>query len=337
MSGPKKKKVIGVGSPIVDLLAHVDGAFVAGISGAKGGMELVTPGEMNDLLGKLGNKVERAAGGSAGNTVFALAQLGLPGAMLGMLSQDEEGAYYTAAFQQLGGDVTRFKSTPNAPTARCLSLVTPDSERTMRTDLGAAAHLSAAHVTPADFAGYDHAHLEGYLMLNRPLFETILKTAKQAGCTISLDLGSFEVVNASKEFLADALRDYVDQVFANEDEARAFAGHDNAEAALHLLGELCDVAAVKLGPKGAFVKRSGEHKFIDALLVENAIDSTGAGDMWAAGFLYGHLHGLELDVCARVGAVLGAEVVQQLGAKLNDAAWERVHAAVKSHTPDSNC
>jgi len=320
-----KKKVIGVGSPIVDLLAHVDEDFVAGIQGDKGGMELVSPEEMNGLLGKLGGKAQRAAGGSAGNTVFALAQLGLPGAMLGMLCEDEDGAYYTAAFEELGGDATRFKRSANAPTARCLSLITPDSERTMRTDLGAAAHLSPTHVSKDDFAGYDHAHLEGYLMLNRPLFEAILQSAKEAGCTISLDLGSFEVVNISKGFLPDALRDYVDHVFANEDEARAYSGHGDAEAALHLLGELCEVAAVKLGPKGAHVKRAGEHKFVEALAVDNAIDSTGAGDMWAAGFLYGHLHGHELDVCARVGAVLGAEVVQHLGAKLSPESWARVH------------
>ncbi len=322
------KNAIGVGSPIVDLLAKVPDALVHSIRGEKGGMELVNPQEMDDLLEVVGQAPLRAPGGSAGNTIFAMARLGVHCAFLGKLGGDKDGDYYQEAFEAACGDCSRFKISTEAPTARCLSLITPDSERTMRTELGAATLLAPNEVSERDFAGYDFAHVEGYLLFNQDLAQRVLESAKGSGAMVSLDLGSFEVVESSRGLLPSLLENCVDLVFANEDEAEAYTGQADPEAALDTLGALCEVAAVKLGAEGALLKKGGETIRVDAVRVEHALDTTGAGDCWAAGFLYGHLNGHDLKVCGELGALLGAEAVKQVGASPSEEGWLRIAGSV---------
>ena len=329
MNPSSAPKVIGVGSPIVDRLAQVSEAFVAAIDGAKGGMELVDHDTLAGLIGRVDTEVLRAPGGSAANTTYALAKLGLPAAFLGKIGDDEDGRYYLEAFGAAGGDCARFRRTVDRNTACCLSLVTPDSERTMRTDLGAALLLDPAEIGPDDFAGCAHAHVEGYLLFNRPLTEAVLEAARRAGCTISLDLGSFEVVRAAADVLPALLDEYVDAVFANEDEARAYLGGDDPAQAVDALGERCGTVAVKLGARGALLLRAGETARVDAVPADPVVDTTGAGDCWAAGFLYGWLHGWPLAACGRLGAVLGAETVRHLGALPPEPSWDRIRAELK--------
>lgn len=317
------KKVIGVGSPIVDRLAMVEEDFLTGIGGDKGGMELVDTLGMEALLKRVMGSVAVAPGGSAANTIFALARLKVSCALLGKLGDDSEGVYYRRSFEGLGGDCSRLKTCGLNATARCLSLITPDSERTMRTDLGAAAGLLPQEVTAKDFDAYDHAHVEGYLLFNRDLTEAVLKAAKAAGCTVSLDLGSFEVVRQAAEVLPDLLGEYVDVVMANQDEAAAFSGEEDPKAGLKALGKRCEVAAVKQGAEGAWIKVNGDSCFVPAQPVDHAVDATGAGDLWAAGFLYGYLRGWPAEDCGHLGAVLGAEAVRQVGANLPDESWEK--------------
>ena len=199
----------------------------------------------------------------------------------------------------------------------------------MRTDLGAALLLDPETISPDDFAGCAHAHVEGYLLFNRPLTEAVLEAARRAGCTISLDLGSFEVVRAAAEVLPALLDEYVDAVFANEDEAREYIGEDNPERALAVLGERCGTVAVKLGARGALLRRADETARVDAVRADQVIDTTGAGDCWAAGFLYGWLHGWPLDACGRLGSVLGAETVRHLGALPPEPSWDSIRAELK--------
>lgn len=331
MEGTYKGKVLGVGSPVTDLLAQVDDAFVASLHGAKGGMELVTPEVMADIIARLKGTTLRAPGGSAGNTTFALARLGASCSFLGKLGKDDDGDYYRSSFQALGGDGSRFKYTLDRASARCVSLITPDGERTMRTDLGAALLLSPDEISPADFAGIYLAHIEGYLLFNPDLAQKVIRSAKEAGCLVSLDLGSFEVVRAAGSMLSSLLENYVDIVFANEDEAEAFCNEENPLVALGQLNKYCKVAAVKLGADGAWLQERGEAPVrVHSVPVkaENVIDTTGAGDYWAAGFLYGYLRGLPLLACGRIGSVLGAAVVQQIGAQLPEAVWQEVCASV---------
>lgn len=320
-------RIIGVGSPIVDRLALVEEAFVAGVGGNKGGMQLVDTPAMEALLAEVPGETLVAPGGSAANTVFALARLNMQAALLGKIGDDAEGRYYRRTFEQLGGDGSRLKTCGVSATARCLSLVTPDSERTMRTDLGAAAAFAPDEVSVDDFRGCRHAHVEGYLLFNPDLARTVLEAAKTAGCTISLDLGAFEVVNGAAETLPSLLDRYVDVVLANEDEAAAFCGQRDPRAGLDALQKHCATAVVKCGAEGALIRANGNIHEIPARNVDTVKDTTGAGDFWAAGFLYGHLNGCEPDTSGHLGSILAAEVVRHLGANLPPAAWERITEA----------
>lgn len=319
--------LIGVGSPVNDYLAHVDDAFLETIEGEKGGMVLVEDEAITEMLARTLSEITQAPGGSAGNTAFTAARLGLKTAFVGKIGPDRGGEFYRRRFSELGGDTSRFL-VGDRPTGRCLSLITPDSKRTMRTHLGAALTLDPHDITPALFEGARHTHIEGYLLFNYELMMAVLKSARAAGCTVSLDLASFEVVEATKSFLPELLQEYVDVVFGNEEECTRLLGAENdfPDMARTLAG-WCDVAAVKLGPAGSLVA-SGDKVETVAPIRVHAIDTTGAGDVWASGFLYGWLNGRDLATCGRFGSILGAAIVQVDGAELPQEAWERVAAEI---------
>ncbi len=322
-----KIQVIGVGSPVVDLVAEVEEEMLSkAIEGRKGGMELVDAETMRTLVGALRSIPARTPGGSAGNTTFALTRMGMPCAFMGKLGNDPEGKFYQGEFKRLGGDCTRFKTDGDAPTALCVSMVTPDSERTMRTHLGAAMAFSPEDVTPEDFAGCSHVHVEGYLLFNRDLLMAVLKAVKGAGCRVSMDLGSFEVVEAARDILPDILSRYVDIVFANEEEAAAFAGSDDPLVGLEELHKICEVAAVKLGRDGALIQNGVESVRVPAAIVPDLIDTTGAGDFWAAGFLYAYLNGYGLSTAGQLGALLASHVIRHLGTSLDGVVWGNIIA-----------
>jgi sugar/nucleoside kinase (ribokinase family) len=322
--------IIGVGSPIVDAIAQVPNRFIEQIDGDKGGMVLVDAPTIEALIRSLPSPPIKAPGGSAGNTLFTLARLGDSTRFLGKTGKCAEGQFYREEFTKLGGDSTRFKIGDTA-NGQCLSLVTPDGERTMRTNLGAAMTLAPEEISAADFAGCNHAHIEGYLLFNEALMMRVLKSAKEAGCTISLDLASFEVVNATKEILPDILQNYVDIVFANEEEAEAFTGiqNDYREMAIKL-GRYCDIVAVKVGAHGSYIAHDGAVTKIEPMHAAQVVDTTGAGDLWAAGFLHGWSHQLSLTQAAKIGSILGSAAVQVQGSVLPPHVWDDVLSAIKA-------
>lgn len=313
--------IIGVGSPIVDSIAQIEESFLDKVEGAKGGMLLTDALTIANLIERTPKAPIASPGGSAGNTLFALARMGASTSFLGKTGNCERGEFYRKRFAELGGDAKRFKI-GEAPNGHCLSLVTPDGERTMRTDLGAAMTLSPDEISAADFEGCTHAHIEGYLLFNAALMQRVIESAREAGCSISLDLASFEVVHAAKDILPNILKDYVDIVFANEEEAAAFTGiADDYAAMAEQLATLCDIAAVKVGPKGSYLAAEGSVQKIEPISAEKVVDTTGAGDLWAAGFLYGWSRKLPLRECARIGSILGSAVVQTQGAELSEEVW----------------
>ncbi len=324
------KSVICVGSPVVDQVAHVQEGFLAEIGGEKGGMELVDVSTFSNLLEELPERPSYTPGGSAGNTSFALARLGMPSRFLGALGDDYAGTFFREQLILAGGDDTVIRVLPDLPTAQCLSLVTPDAERTMRTHLGAAMTFAAEHVIEKDFIGCRHAHIEGYMLFNPDLMLATLKAAKAAGCTISIDLASFEVVHASRTILQKLLAEYVDIVFANEEEAEAFAGSSDPEKGLDALAGLCRTAAVKIGEKGALLCHGRECCHIPAVPVQKVVDTTGAGDFWAAGFLFGELSGFTLQQSGKLGAMLGGTVVACEGTALPDMQWQEIRMSFNS-------
>ncbi len=322
-------ELTGVGNPIIDILAQVPDSFLEIVGGGKGGMVLTDGGSMAEWISQLPGAYTQAPGGSSGNTIFAASRLGLKTTFIGKVGKGQGGDFYKNSLKQLGGDISHFK-TGEVSNGRCLSLITPDGERTMRTHLGAAATLSPEEVTPADFIGSSHVHVEGYLLFNRDLMMAVLNSAREANCHISLDLASFEVVEAAKDILPALLRDYVHMVFANEEEAATFVGRpmELEEMALELSG-YCDLAVVKAGAKGAWLAREGDTLLAPAIPGIKAIDTTGAGDYWAAGFLTGWIRGKPLDVCAEWGARLGAEIVQVIGADLPEEKWQQIIADIR--------
>ena len=189
---------IGVGSPIVDIIAQVEESFITEIGVEKGGMTLIDESVLKDLLKRIPG-LAKTPGGSAGNTLFTMARLGNSTRFLGKTGNCPEGDLYRQQFEKLGGDSFRFKI-GNSVNGQCVSLVTPDGERTMRTYLGAAMSLTPEEISVSDFEGCNHAHIEGYILFNEALMMRILKCAKEANSTISLDLASFEVVKASSKF-----------------------------------------------------------------------------------------------------------------------------------------
>ena len=322
-------KITGVGSPIVDAILQIDENFLEQVEGEKGGMMLVDHDAIEALLAKAPSRPIIAPGGSAGNTLFALARMGAPTGFIGKTGNCQQGGFYRDRFAELGGDSTRFKI-GEMPNGRCLSLVTPDGERTMRTNLGAAMTLEPGEISASDFEGSGHAHIEGYLLFNQGLMRTVLESAKAAGCTISLDLASFEVVEATRDILPDILENYVDIVFANEEEAHAFTGlEDDYEGMADALAALCETAAVKIGARGSYVASGGKVEKVAPVKAARVVDTTGAGDLWAAGFLYGCHLGRDLADCARFGSMLGAAVVQEQGSVLPEEVWENLLAEMQ--------
>lgn len=319
--------LIGVGSPIMDLLARVPDEFLRRhVSGDKGGMVLVDHDEMERIVSLLDTTPAHATGGSAANATFNAARLGLRSTFLGKLGHDELAATYQRAFAAAGVDGSRFKRGAHA-NARCLALVTPDAQRTMRTCLGAAMTLAPGEISVADFHECRHAHIEGYLVFNRSLADAVLGAARAAGCTTSLDLSSFEVVNASRDWLFQQFRRGIDIVFANEDEIRALFQDDTSpyDALARRLAQHGVLAAVKVGKDGAWLAHDTALHRVAPVRVADVVDTNGAGDAWAAGFLFGHLRGWPLPACGEVASLIGAETVSHMGPIIPPTHWPAVH------------
>ncbi len=306
----------------MDLLAPVPEAFLQQVRGEKGGMVLVDADEMQQIVARLAEPPATSTGGSAANATLNATRLGLRTAFVGKLGNDEMARLYRTRFEALGVQTSRFKR-GELPNARCLALVTPDAQRTMRTCLAAAMTLSPDEISPADFAGARHAHIEGYLVFNQALADAVLSAARASGCTVSLDLSSFEVVGAAREWLFSQFHRGLDVVFANEDEIRALFQDqetDYANLARRLAGHGV-VAAVKVGKDGAWIAQGDELHRIEPVSVPDVLDTNGAGDAWAAGFLAGYVRGLPLPVCGSIASLMGAETVRHMGPIIPDQAW----------------
>ena len=311
----------------MDLLAPVPEKFLANAGGAKGGMVLIDAAEMQRLVGLLGREPACSTGGSSANATLNAARLGLRATFLGKLGNDHYAEAYCRRFEAAGVDGARFKH-GTVPNAQCLALVTPDAQRTMRTCLGAAMTLAPEEISPADFRGCRHAHIEGYLVFNRALITAVIDSARKAGCTVSLDLASFEIVDVSRDWLFEQFQRGIDVVFANEDEIRALfqdRTSDYPALARRLAGHGV-LAAVKVGKDGAWIARGDELDRIPPLTVADVVDTNGAGDAWAGGFLYGFLRDLPLPVCGSLASLMGGETVRHLGPTIPDAAWGAVRS-----------
>jgi sugar/nucleoside kinase (ribokinase family) len=210
-------------------------------------------------------------------------------------------------------------------TGTAVALISPDSERTFATHLGAAIELNAADLLHADFNGYDILYLEGYLIINKSLVETACRIAKENNMKVALDLASYNVVAAKHADFKEIIEKYVDLLFANEEEARSFTG-SGPEEALNSLSQICEVAVVKVGSEGSWVKRGEEIIRISAGDVKLK-DTTGAGDLYASGFLFGYANGLNLEKCGLLGSLMAGKVIEIIGARMEQHMFDDIKAA----------
>lgn len=320
------KKILGIGSALVDILTQIPNEQILNeLNLPKGSMTYVdaqTSVEIGKKLAHLGNQM--ASGGSAANTMSGLAQLGVEAGFLSKIGKDEVGEFFAKQMTETHVKPLMLKS--NTPSGRVQALVTADGERTFATCLGAAAEMCADDIQPELLQGWDIFYVEGYLVANPTMLRKAIETAKAQGMTIAIDLASYNVVEESRDFLLELINNYVDIVFANEKEAFALTGME-PEAALHDIAERCDIAVVKVGAKGAFVKRGNELVTIPPMKAD-VVDTTGAGDMWAAGFLAGLVKGENLQKCGMMGAIVAKNIIEVMGAKMDDERWGIIHEAI---------
>ena len=316
--------ILGVGGALVDAVLPVDDAFLAAhVPGEKGGMESVTRADQDRWIAASGNTPARATGGAAGNTIACLAHLGMKTAHLSKVGVDDDADFYCQKLQERHTEAL-FTIHAESGTGRCLSMVTPDSERTMRTSLGASARITPEEVAAVDFSRFSLVYIEGYQLFNPGIVQETLKQAKASGCQTAMDLASFEVMKIFREEVLPMIASDLDMVFANQEEAAVLTGPGKSAAEMALeLGKLCHVAVVKRGAAGACIVRDGVLTEI-AIDPVKALDTTAAGDSWAAGYLYGYCKGLDDARCGRIGSIVSAEVVQVFGSELSPDCWERI-------------
>jgi len=316
------KKVLGIGNALVDVLMQLDDDNVLEkFNLPKGSMQLVEADIANKVEdGTSHLKRELASGGSASNTINGLANMGIKCGYIGKIGDDDLGKLFSDDLKKKNIEDHLLKS--SADSGRAITFISKDAERTFATYLGAAVELSADDLTPEMFEGYDFLHIEGYLVFNEALIAKALKLAKDKGMRISIDMASYNVVEAKYTFLKESIKDYVDIVFANEEESKALT-NKAPEEALEEIANDCEIAVVKIGKNGSLIKSNGQVFKVDAINATSK-DTTGAGDLYAAGFIYGLSKGLTLEQCGKIGAILGGNVIEVIGAKMDDERWSKV-------------
>jgi sugar/nucleoside kinase (ribokinase family) len=314
------KKVLGMGAALVDMVVRVDDAWITKTGKPKGGMTLVDFAEMKQLLGGL-LAPTLVPGGSACNTMVGIARLGGVSSFIAKVGKDSLGEVFETHLAD--SKVESKLGVSSVATGCVLAAVTPDAQRTMFTYLGASNDLSPVDIVPALFKDVALFYLEGYRAYDAKTFKLAMEMARAQGAMTALDFGSFGVVNDCRPLFDTLFQEKsVDIVIANEDEARAYTGLEE-ESALKKLAKSAPIAVVKLGSRGALISKNGEVTCVEARPV-HAVDTTGAGDLWASGFLFGLLSGWDMKKSGLLASLVASEVVQVLGPGIPEDGWNRI-------------
>lgn len=319
-----------MGNALVDIMMQIDNdLLLSELSLPKGSMQLVGSITSQNILEKTKNLSQTlACGGSAANTIRVLARIGAETSFFGKVGKDEYGDFYISDMINSGVETHIIQS--ETPTGKAIALVSPDANRTFATHLGAACELLPEDITPNIYSGASIFYIEGYLVQNHELIEKSLKTAYDCDLITVLDLASFNVVEENLDFLQKLATNYVDIIFANEEESFAFTGEKDTKKALEIISSYCDIAILKLGGKGSLVK-SGNFIHFEPAIKINAIDSTGAGDFYAAGFLFAYTKKYTLDICANLGTLLAGHVMEFIGPRLDEQTWFDINKKIKKY------
>jgi sugar/nucleoside kinase (ribokinase family) len=308
------KKILGIGNALVDVLVEINDESVLKKFGLKkGGMEMISVEQKREIHKEIsGLKQTVVSGGSTSNTIYGLAQLGAQTGYIGKIGKDETGAIFKKDMEKIG--VNTHLSYSKIDTGIATTFITRGGERTFATYLGAAATQTPEDLNEQIFTQYDIIHIEGYLIFNKNLILNICKLAKKCGLKISMDMASYNLVETMRPLVNELVRDYVDIIFANEEEAYAFTGKKEREA-LEILSAYCPVSVVKLGADGSLAHINGEITIIPAVKAQ-CKDTTGAGDIFAAGILYGLINDYSIVETGALASKLGAKCVETIGARI---------------------
>lgn len=322
-------KIIGMGNALVDVLVRIDDdSLLEKLHLPKGSMQLIQEDTLSEIRKYTsGMKIHRSTGGSAGNTVCALAALGANPGFIGKVGQDETGTFFGDTLRQRG--VNALLATCDLPSGIASTFISTDGERTFGTYLGAAATLRAEDLSRKMFAGYNYLYIEGYLLQDHDLMLRAVQLAKEEGLQVCLDMASYNVVEAERDFFDQLIVKYVDIVFANESEALAYTGKVPHEA-LEEIASKCSIAVVKTGKEGSLVKKGTEVIQLLSCPVDNVLDTTGAGDFYAAGFMYGLTCGYSLEKCVQISTILATAVIQEVGTTLPAKKWDEIKLNIES-------
>ena len=323
------KSILGIGNALTDILAVLpDDTLLKTYHLPMGSMQHVDR-ETGDMIWNALKDLDihYVAGGSAANTISCTSIFGMESSFIGKIGDDELGLLFKSDQEQYGVKSLLLKS-PH-PSGRSMVFVSGgNAERTFAVYLGAALDLVPEDLKPEYFAGHDYFHIEGYLVQNQDLIRRAVEMARDAGCIISLDMASYNVVESNDAFLHDIVDKYVDIVFANESESRAFTKLSDPHDALEEISKCCRIAVVKVGKDGSWV-RSGDEEYLVKAWPANAVDATGAGDTYAAGFLYAHSLGMPLKVCGEIGSIIAAKVVEVIGTKIDIPRWREAKKEIR--------
>ncbi len=309
-------EVMALGSAIVDYHIFVSEEEFAEVPGEKGSWQAVDFSVFQSLVNKRDSIVH--PGESAMNLIRGLNGLGISCGVIGQAGPDEDGDMYIEQLKLSG--IYPIFSRGTLPTGRSLCLVTPDGQRTMRTCIGAAHETNTISLSPKEFEGVRVFHIEGYQILDPDLILRSVQLARNAGVKISMDLGSAHLVRDRKEFIEFLIDKYVDILFANETEAQALTGLSPERSAEYLSNQ-CEIVVITMGEKGGIVQKGSELARYEAKPVKHTLDTTGAGDLFASGFLFGYLSNLPIKDCAETGTIIASRVVQRIGTRLLMQDW----------------
>jgi sugar/nucleoside kinase (ribokinase family) len=309
--------VIGIGNAIVDIIGRCEDGYLAEVGVSKGSMRLVDADEIKKIYSGLGPAIE-ASGGSAANTIAGVASFGGKAAFIGTISKDDFGDIFSHDIRSIGVTFNARPVEGETPTSRSLILVTPDGERTMNTYLGISTHFGKEQLDLDLIRAASILYLEGYLFDEeqaKQAFREALKTAKDAGRKTALTLSDGFCVDRHRDEFLSLIRSGIDILFANESEIKSLYQTDDFEAAAEKARKDIRLAVLTRSAKGSEIHFAGETIKIAAFPVEKVVDTTGAGDLYAAGFLYGYSKGLELETAGKLASMAAAEIISHTGAR----------------------
>jgi len=326
--------VLGIGNAIVDVLAHAEDQFINELDIVKGSMTLIDEMTAEHVYSRMAPGIE-CSGGSAANTIAALASLGGAGAYVGKVRDDQLGQVFRHDISALGIAFKTAANTDGASTARCMIHVTPDAQRTMQTYLGACVDLGPDDIDEDMVASARVIYMEGYLWdpeNAKRAFRKAARAAAAAGRMVSLSLSDPFCVGRHRAEFLDLVENHVDVLFANEEEIMSLYQVESFDQAMQEVRAHCAIAALTRSEKGSVVVAGDEVHVVDAEPVATIADTTGAGDAYAAGFLYGLTRDQPLDVCARLGGICAAEIISHVGARPDVSLAERVAGILKENS-----